>query len=229
MGPMATVDFMAKVISNTHASDDQSHIPMIVHSVPQIPDRTSCIVSGTESPLAALSQGLNRLVASGCSMIAIPCNTAHYWHQDLTRISPVPILHIAHSCARQLRQRDISRVALLATQGTVNAGIYQLLESEYGIEVGYPDPAQQQQVMAAIYAVKSGQVESGARMLEQQVAAMLEAGFESTILGCTEIPFALDSIESELRHATLDATLALAQECVSWYQSQSRQPPLAVG
>lgn len=50
MGPLATVEFMLKIISQTPAHNDQEHIPMVVSSVPQIPDRTAFIMGHGQDP-----------------------------------------------------------------------------------------------------------------------------------------------------------------------------------
>src|SRR3978361_916323 len=79
MGPMATVDFMGKVVRNTPAARDQEHIPMIVCSAVRIPDRTEAILGRGPDPFPALRQ----LERAGATRIVIPCNTAHHWHGAL--------------------------------------------------------------------------------------------------------------------------------------------------
>ncbi len=226
MGPLATVDFMTKIIRQTPASRDQDHVPLLVHCVPQIPDRTACLMDNRESPLAALTQGLNTLVAAGVGCITIPCNTAHYWHPALAEISPVPILHIAQACAEQLAEQGVRRAGLMATDGTLKAGFYAKTLSQHGIELVAHSPMLQQRVMEGIYLVKSGALEDGARLLENCLQQLLDSGVERVILGCTEIPLALDSIQSHLGAYGVDATDALARACVEWYQAQ--QPGQAV-
>ncbi len=223
MGPLATVDFVTKIINQTPAERDQDHLPLLVHSVPQIPDRTACLMDSQASPLIALQQGLNTLVAAGVGCIAIPCNTAHYWYDALAAVSPVPILHIAQACAESLRAEGVTSVALLATDGTLKAGFYPRELAAMGIELTIPDAGLQQQVMNGIYRVKSGAVEEGGKILQHCMERMLEAGVERVILGCTEIPFALDQINSPQRALGMDATKALAGACVQWHQRQAVQ------
>ncbi|MCC4265179.1 aspartate/glutamate racemase family protein [Oceanimonas baumannii] len=220
MGPLATVDFVTKIINQTPATQDQDHLPLLVHSVPQIPDRTACLLEDKESPLEALLQGLNTLINGGAGCIAIPCNTAHYWYEPLARESSVPILHIARVCADMLAREQVRSVGLLATDGTLKAGFYGRELAEYGIELTTPPADLQRRVMEGIYLVKSGAVEQGARMLDDCMAAMLQLGVERVILGCTEIPFALDTLGSAHAHLGVDATKALAAACVQWHQQQ---------
>ena len=95
MGPLATVDFLAKLIAVTPAEFDQDHIPTIIYSAPYIPDRTANIRGHGPSPLPYMLSGLGFLEQSGVSCIAIPCNTAHFWYDQLSASASVPTFHIA--------------------------------------------------------------------------------------------------------------------------------------
>ncbi|WP_026291625.1 aspartate/glutamate racemase family protein [Marinobacterium rhizophilum] len=227
MGPLATVDFVKKIIDQTTASRDQDHLPLLVHCVPQIPDRTACLMQNRESPLAALEKGVHTLVGGGVGCIAIPCNTAHHWHGDLSRVSPVPILHIARACAEQLAAQEIGCVGIMATDGTLKAGFYNAELGRYGIRLQDTPVALQQQIMEAVYRVKSGALQTGARMLEDCLQRILESGVERVILGCTEIPLALDSVNSRLSVRGIDATDALAKACIAWHRAQSNARAVA--
>src|SRR5688572_3963986 len=95
MGPLATVDLLQKLIEETPATRDQDHVPFVAYSVPQIPDRPSAILSGAESPLPHMLAGIATLKNAGAGTVAIACNTAHYWYDDLVQQGGLPILHIA--------------------------------------------------------------------------------------------------------------------------------------
>ena len=221
MGPLATADFMRKLIVATPATRDQDHLPLIVYSVPQIPDRTVAILSGGESPLPALLHGLRTLEAARASAIAIPCNTAHYWADELARATALPILHIADAVLGQLRRRCApeSNVALIGTQGTVHAGFYQKALGANGYACMIPTPEELcELVMPGIDFVKQGDLEQGGRKLEIAVRRLLERGAATVVLACTEIPLAMDHLRSPLLPQCLDSTAALADDCVAWWQ-----------
>src|SRR3954471_9827880 len=101
MGPLATVDFLAKLIEETPAKGDPDHVPVIVYSVPQIPDRPGAILENTESPLPAMLEGVRHLKRGGATLIAIACNTAHFWYDALSA-EGVPIAHIADATCDDL-------------------------------------------------------------------------------------------------------------------------------
>lgn len=223
MGPLATVDFVEKIIRQTPAEKDQDHLPLLVHSVPQIPDRTACLLDNQASPLQALSQGVRTLTNAGVGCIAIPCNTAHFWHADLVEISPVPVLHIAQACSDRLVLQGVCSVGLMATDGTLKANFYAKQLEQRGIPLTLPDESLQRQIMAGIYQVKAGNLAEGGVLLDGCMDVFLARGVERVILGCTEIPLALAHIDSSNLVFGLDATDALAEACLHWYQ-QAQTP-----
>src|SRR5690606_23936695 len=79
MGPLATVDFMQKLVAATPASRDQEHVPALISAIPQIPDRTRAFQGHGASPLPAMLACARRLEAAGAGVIVMPCNTAHIW------------------------------------------------------------------------------------------------------------------------------------------------------
>ncbi|MGH8185191.1 MAG: aspartate/glutamate racemase family protein, partial [Steroidobacteraceae bacterium] len=126
MGPLATADFLAKLIRATPAARDQDHLPVIICSFPNIPDRTEAIMSGGPSPLASMRRAMRVLCSCGSARIAIPCNTAHHWFEELQACSPFKILHIVDAVLEELVLRSFTHanVALLATAATLRSGVY---------------------------------------------------------------------------------------------------------
>ncbi|WBA84843.1 aspartate/glutamate racemase family protein [Endozoicomonas sp. GU-1] len=219
MGPLATVDFMQKVIALSLANSDQEHLPMLVHNVPQIPDRSACILQGGKDPLPSLLQGLKRLENAGAMCIVIPCNTAHYWFGALQAHSTVKMISIIDVVCQELVRRGITNVGLMATNATVAAGIYKQRVGALGGECQVPDDLAQQQLMTAIYDIKAGRPEQGSRGMQMVFDGLLAGGAEAVILGCTEIPIGLANIAQQQPERCIDATELLARACVDWYYS----------
>ncbi|WP_425352594.1 aspartate/glutamate racemase family protein [Methylobacterium terrae] len=212
---MATVDFMEKVIRHTPASCDQEHIRMVVCSAADIPDRTAAILGEGPDPLPALRATLRRLEAAGATCIAMPCNTAHHWHAALQAGTPLPILHIADAVADRLGPPEGARIGVLATTGTVAAGIYQDRLALRGYACGLPDTGGQDAVMRAIRLVKAGRLAEATAILRREAEALAAAGAGAVVMACTEIPVALAAVEDPLRACLVDATEALARACVA--------------
>jgi aspartate racemase len=221
MGPLATVDFLRKLIEETPAARDQDHIPVIAYSVPQIPDRPLAILGHGESPLPHLLEGIHTLQQAGAQVIAIACNTAHYWHDELLLGGGVPLLHIADAACDALNENPAQRVGLLATEGTVAAGFYQSRLAARGITCLLNSAEEQQSlVLPAIECVKRNDLAQAHELAAQAVRRLLDRGAQTIVLGCTEIPLAIEhpaaSQTPDVTAHCIDATRALARACVAW-------------
>lgn len=214
MGPMATVDFMRKLVDATSAVRDQDHPAALVLQACEIPDRTQAILESGPDPLPAMAAGLRRLEAAGATRIAIPCNTAHHWHGALQARTALPILHIVEAVADALSAKGHrgGPIGLLATSGTLKAGIYPERLARFGFTCHAPED--QDAVMRAIRLVKAGAVAEGGTLLRAQAKGLIAAGCGQVVLACTEIPFALAASGEGFGDDCLDATQALAEACV---------------
>jgi len=215
MGPAATADFLKKLVAMTPAATDQEHLPVIAQSIPTIPDRSRAILGQGPSPLPALKAGLARLRAAGCALAVMPCNSAHYWYDALA--GELPMLHIVDAVAAALRRRGIEGgpIGLLATSGTVAAGIYQDRLAGTGFEILVPTPTDQADLVeAGIRAIKAGEFDIAGGALRLAVARLRTRGIHATVLGCTELPLVLSSAP-DATHLFIDSTAALAEACVA--------------
>lgn len=221
MGPLATADFFYKLTLASKANRDQDHIETIIYSATKTPDRSSSIMRGGESPLPAMIEGVRLLENAGASVIAIPCNTAHYWHGDLVARSHVPILHIAECACDALGglREAVTTVGLLATSGTLHTKIYQSQIERRGFALGIPTMVEQNDfVEPAIALVKAGEIPEACALLDRAIQALVSRGADRIIMGCTEIPLALrDSVHAPI---LLDATSALATACVDFFAAE---------
>jgi aspartate racemase len=220
MGPLATADFFRKLVDVTPAASDDDHIPVLIHSVPQVPSRPAAILSGGPSPLPALLVARNRLLAGGATLLAMPCNTAHHWYDALVADCPVPFIHIVDAVAERL-PAGAAQLGLLATRATLRARIFEQRLAPRGIALATPDDATYDRaVQPAIDAVKRGDAAAGGRLLEPVIATLVGRGAAAAVLGCTELPIALDAIGSSLRDRCIDSNEALARACVRQWTRQ---------
>ncbi len=229
MGPLAAADFLAKLVAETPATRDQDHIPYVAWGVPQIPERPAAILHGGASPLPQMLRGIAALKQAGATTIAIACNTAHYWHDDLVREGGLPILHIADAVCEMLAERGISAgaVGLLGTDGTIKAGFFQQRFAARGLSCVFSNRDDQNQlVLPAIAAVKTHDLVRAHALAVQAVANLLDGGAQAVVLACTETPVAIDYADSPFNARCIDATRALARACVAWHRSatQSGKP-----
>jgi aspartate racemase len=221
MGPLATVDFMQKVIQATPAQRDQDHVPMLVYSVPQIPCRVAALAAGNDVPLQAMIEGLRTLERGGAKLIVMPCNTAHAWFDRLAASVSVDLLHIGDA-VRQRAGDTEETIALMATTGTIRAGFYQRYLATGRRRVVLPTAAAQELINRSIAAVKTGDLKTANGFATKAAEALLAAGANRILLACTELPLALDG--SPVMAHCLDATVCLAEACVSFSCSATATP-----
>lgn len=222
MGPLATADFFRKLIDATPAERDQDHIPVLIHSVPQVPSRPAAILHGGPSPLPALLQARERLIAAGATLFVMPCNTAHYWYDDLVAGCGVPFIHIVDAVAARLPP-NAQELAIIATRATLQSRVFEDRLARHGIGLTAPDEATYDNaVQPAIDQVKRGALREGGALLEPVVRSLLERGVAAVVLACTELPVALEAIASPLAMRCIDSTEALARESVRrWFAQPS--------
>ena len=186
VGPMATACFMETIIRRTEASTDQEHLEMIVLNHTEIPDRTAAILDAdAESPAAMLAEDARRLEQWGADVIAVPCNTAHYFYPEMSGAVKAPVLHMIREAAAELERQQVRRVGILATTGTIRSGLYQSALKERGIEPVFPSERWQEQVMSLIY----DDLKAGRLPEKEKLRAVQEHLGECTriLLGCTEL------------------------------------------
>ncbi|WP_432194309.1 aspartate/glutamate racemase family protein [Streptomyces sp. bgisy027] len=216
MGPAATADFYAKLVATTPGSSDQDHLRTVIWSDPTIPDRTEALLGDGPDPTPWLLDGGRVLREAGATVIAIPCNTAHAFVPRIADHLGLPIVHMIGEVARHLStlSPSVNTVGLLATTGTVRAGLYQEWLDRFGIRLLLPDAtSQDHEVMTAIHAVKAGTHGTETTGLLTRAAKRLtDQGAQAVIVGCTEIPLGLpaDNVDVPL----IDPALVLAQALV---------------
>jgi aspartate racemase len=196
MGPLATVDLYRKIIENTPARTDQDHLPVLIDADPSVPDRTEALLHGGEDPAPWLIRGAKRLAGAGAAFIIIPCNTAHAFLDRVRPECPIPIIDMIAETARVASQAVPlgSSAGILATRGTIAAGLYQAALEARGLVPAIPDDHGQELLMQTIHSVKSGAIDDEAAAPALAAARTLEdGGAQALLAACTELPVVLRS------------------------------------
>lgn len=216
MGPAATADLYTKIIAATSAERDQDHLHVVIWADPTVPDRSTALLHGGEDPTPWLRRGAKKLAEIGASFIAVPCNTAHAFLPRIATDIPVPFLHMMEETATaiEVAHPTIERVGLLATSGTVAAGLYQEWFARHHIEVIVPDDDTQTRcVMRAIRYVKAAQTGQEVTALVREAAQyLINYGAEAVITGCTELPLVFRDGDAPV--PVIDPTTVLAASIV---------------
>jgi aspartate racemase len=193
MGPAASAEFVTRLVQQTSASCDQEHIPFVLWSNPQIPDRSTSMRNGDDKPLPFLLDGIKGLKAAGCDLVVIPCNTAHFWFHKFSKIN-VRMVHIVDSVASALRDAGVTNttIGVIGTQATVELGLYQYHLNRLGWNCIVPGKEEMDTlVQPAIDLIKAGNMSQSHDMLLAVADGLIARGANAVVLGCTEIPLAV--------------------------------------
>jgi aspartate racemase len=225
MGPAASADFLIQLASVSGAACDQQHLPVIMWSDPQTPDRSKAIVSDGESPLPSMLRGLDFLKRSGANAIAIPCVTAYHWYDAMLSSTPVPIFNIADAVCCMLKETALpdADICLLATSGTIASGFYEKSLRNAGYNLFAPSFAVQQTLDDLIGAVKAGAASEQSALRERLASELARCEAGTAVLGCTELCLALRDEQLPF-HFVIDSSRALARACVRWWKDEIKNP-----
>lgn len=196
MGPAASAEFITRLIQQTPARCDQEHIPFVLWNETRTPDRSISIRNNDDKPLPYLLEGMQALKYLGCDLIVIPCNTAHFWFSELSKLN-VRIIHIVDSVADALRDVNVTgTIGVMGTHATVEFGLYQYMLNKSGWNCIVPTKEEMYSVVQpAIDLIKGGHIEQAHSMLMTIVKSLIGRGANAVVLGCTEIPLAIRETE----------------------------------
>ncbi len=222
MGPLASAQFMLRLTLLTPATRDQEHIPTVLWSDPRVPDRTVGKLSGGADPLPWLLRGIAGLQHAGCGAIAIPCNTAHGWFDEMQAAARVPILHIVDAAAADLHRMRIKpgMIGVMGTQATLTMRLYQDRLGALGWDCIVPSEQEMTRLVSpAIALVKANRVEDAYAPLADVVRSLAARGAACVVLGCTEIPLGIQA-GPEPALPLVDTIDALARAAIGWARGQ---------
>lgn len=230
MGPYTGLDLAKKIFDLTDAKSDQDHFPVSMISVPdQIEDRTKFLLDPIlDNPGIAIGKVVRKLAESGATVIGMPCNTAHspLIFKEIEKQIPHGILfvHMIEEVLKWIKGKypNIKNVGILATSGTIQSQVYhdELIQSKLE-PITLPESVQRNCIDEAIYnesfgikAISSPVSKEAVQQLESGISSLIESGAECVILGCTEIPIAIQ--ESMFQTIPLvDSTHVLAHALIS--------------
>lgn len=218
VGPQATAYFLDMVVRLTDAARDQDHLDLVVLNHASIPDRTAFILGeSSEDPGPVMADDARRLAAFGVEFLVLPCNTAHHFTDEIAAAVSVPLLNIVAETVAEVARRvpDVRAVGLLATTGTVHAGVYQRALEAVGAQCVLPDEAAQQTVMRIIYEQVKGGRPVDEVAFHGVVAGLRERGAQAVVLGCTELSVVAADLDLLARDSKLvDSLDVLARRTI---------------
>jgi len=216
MGPKATSVFFDKVVENTDAHKDQDHINMVILNHATLPDRTTAIFENTGQVfLDHIKEDIKLLEMAGVANIAIPCNTSHYFYDDVAKLTNINIINMIEETAKEIYNQygENSKVAILATKGTISSGIYENACKKYNIKLHVPSESIQDQTMKIIYDNVKGGFNEDASELESLINDFIQKdNCNCVILACTEL--SCINLNHEVKRYCIDALEILVNKSI---------------
>ena len=240
MGTQAGLDFCNKLAMLNRGKIDQEYPLFMLYNKSNIPGRPESIGVQTKSfstiprsakntikynkVLKSLLEGCRSLEKSGCKFIVIPCNTAHYWYDDLRKQIKIPIINMPREVFLHTKKncKKKSKIGLLATEGTLKTEIYdKIFKNDYEL-IKPLESLQINSVNKTIKHVKMGNIKLAEKSIKPAINYLIKQKCKKIILGCTEIPIAIFAYKSlknaKISKLYLDPNLILANSCMARYK-----------
>jgi len=240
MGTQAGLDFCNKLAMLYRGKIDQEYPLFVLYNKSNIPGRPESIsVHATSSSdnlgkpqnlkkynkvLKSLIEGCLSLQHSKCKFIVIPCNTAHYWYDDLQRKIKIPIINMPKEVFLYTKKscKNDSKIGLLATEGTLKTGVYNKFFDKNFTLITPKKSLQISSVNKSIKCVKMGKIKDAEKAIKSAVNYLIKMKCKKIILGCTELPIAIFAFKSfkkiKLSKIFLDPNLILANASMKKYK-----------
>jgi aspartate racemase len=225
MGTQAGLDFCNKISMLNRGKTDQQYPLFILYNKSNIPKRPENIKKYF-NVLKSLLQGCRLLQKNKCKFIVMPCNTAHYWHDDLQKKIKIPLLSIPKEVYLHTKKscKKNSKIGILCTEATLKTGIYsKYFDKNYKL-VSPRKSLQKLSVNKAIKFVKMGKIKLAEKAIKPAVNNLIKMKCKKIILGCTELPIAIFAYKSfkkiKKSKVFIDPNLLLANVSMKKYRKK---------
>ena len=215
MGPFATSVFFERIIDHTEASKDQEHLDMVILNHASLPDRTEAIFNQQKQPfLQMIEKDMIILEQAEVANIAIPCNTTHYVYDEIQALTNIPVIHMVQSTVQHVHSRikTNQKVAILATDGTVQSKVYQKEIMKTDMQLHELNEVTQKKVMDIIYHVKSNNSFKTTELDTIIDDLVHKHSCDVIILACTEL--STIALKEKNKKYCVDALDILVQESI---------------
>ena len=224
MGTQAGLDFCNKLAKLNVGKLDQQYPMFVLYNKSNTPKRPENLKKYF-NVLKGLMVGCNLLQKNKCKFIVIPCNTAHYWYNDLQKKIKIPIinmpkevyLHTHKTCKKN------SKIGILCTEATLKTKVYNKFFDKNFNLVSPKKSLQVKSVNKAIKYVKLGKVKEAEKVIKPAINYLKKIKCKKIILGCTELPIAIFAYKSlkKVKESKIfiDPNLLLADVSMRKYKS----------
>ena len=224
MGTQAGLDFCNKITKLNKGKIDQKYPMFILYNKSNVPRRSEN-KNKYRAVLKSLIIGCQFLQKNKCKFIAIPCNTAHHWYEDLQKKIKVPIVNMPKQVYLYSKKKckKQSKIGMLSTEATIKTKVYSKFFDKNFNLINPTKSLQIKSVNKAIKYVKMGKVKEAAKSIKPAINYLIKMKCKKIILGCTELPIAIFAFKSlkktKLSKVFIDPNLLLAEIAMKKYKS----------
>ena len=223
MGTQAGLDFCNKLAKLNAGKLDQQYPMFVLYNKSNTPKRPENLKK-YYNVLNALVKGCKMLQKNKCKFIVMPCNTAHYWHEDIQKKIKIPLISMPKEVYKHTKKtcKKNSKIGILCTEATLKTKVYnQYFDKDFNL-VSPEKLLQKNSVNKSIKLVKMGKIKEAEKVIRPAVNYLIKNKCKKIILGCTELPIAIFAYKSfkniKKSKVFIDPNLLLAEVSMKKYK-----------
>lgn len=211
MGSYATVDFFKNILDQFKVQKEWEYPKIIINNNPKLPSRTRAILYDEPSPAPGMIEGCKLLEQAGADFIAIPCNSAHAWYEEIVSQVNIPVINIIETTTHYILQnyQNIKKIGVISGEVVIKKKLYEKSFENSEVKVVTADDECEQNVRKIIDDVKHNSINKETKEhVDKVVKYFLQQNVDGLILGCTELPLVMKNLPLP----TFDSSLILAKK-----------------
>lgn len=192
MGPFATVDFFRQIVEHTHAKKDWEHLRILIDNNVKIPSRTRAVLYNEESPVPGMIDSINGLAFIGADFAVLPCNSAHYFYDEVVPNIKIPWLNIIEITSNKIKANSRLRPLILGGHVTTNFRLY----SKFIPNAVYLEDDENRTIESMIEEIKlTSTLSDGSKNKLKTILMEMKKSIDCVVLACTEFPIVFNDEE----------------------------------
>jgi len=224
MGTQAGLDFCNKLAKLNAGKLDQEYPMFVLYNKSNTPKRPENLKK-YYNVLKALVEGCKMLEKNKCKFIVMPCNTAHYWQEDIKKKIKIPLISMPKEVYKHTKKtcKKNSKIGILCTEATLKTKVYnKYFDKDFNL-ISPENILQKNSVNKAIKFVKMGKIKNAEKVIRPAVKYLIKNKCKKIILGCTELPIAIFAYKSfkkiKKSKVFIDPNLLLAEVSLKKYKN----------
>ena len=189
MGPYATNFFFKRILDLTPVKMDKDHFHTIIDNNVKIPSRTRAVKYNEQSPVNDIVSSINNLAKIGCRCVMLPCNSVHYFYEEVSKKIEIPWLNMIEIVSNKMLELNYSRPLILGGYITTEKKVY----SKYLPESVYLSESENRIIESIIEEIKIKNIlDKNSDKTIRDIVKNYDDMIDSVLLGCTELPIVMN-------------------------------------